>query len=116
MHRLFELRPWYKLVPDQSLIASGQGEDHVQAARAEDKSFLIAYLPQGRPVGIHMDKISGKKVKARWYDPREGTWREIGEYVNTGKREFAAPSQGARSDWVLVLDDAEKGYPTERSK
>ncbi len=118
MRRLFELRPWYKLVPDQSVVVSGlgEGEDHVQAARAEDGSFLIAYLPQGHPVGIQMAKISGKKVKARWYDPREGTWGEIGEYANTGTREFVAPSQGARSDWLLVLDDLEKGYPTERSK
>jgi hypothetical protein len=118
MRRLFELRPWYKLVPDQSVIASGQAEgaDHVQAARAEDRSFLIAYLPQGRPVGIHMDRISGKTIKARWYDPREGTWRKIGEYANTGSREFVPPSQGPQSDWVLVLDDAAKGYPTERAK
>jgi hypothetical protein len=118
MRRLFELRPWYKLVPDQSLLASepGDGANHVQAARAEDKSFLLAYLPQGRPVRIHMDRIAGKKVKARWYDPREGTWREIGEYANTGTREFVAPSHGPRSDWVLVLDDAEKNYPTRRSQ
>jgi hypothetical protein len=118
LRRLFELRPWYKLVPDQSVLAAGQGEgeNHVQAARAEDHSFLIAYLPQGRPVRIHMDRISGKQVKARWYDPREGTWRDIGTYANTGAREFAAPSQGAQSDWVLVLDDAGKGYPTERPK
>src|SRR5579883_213458 len=118
LRRLFELRPWYKLVPDQSVLASepGDGADHVQAARAEDKSFLLAYLPQGRPVRIHMERIAGKKVKARWYDPREGTWREIGEYANTGTREFAAPSHGPQSDWVLVLDDAEKNYPTERSR
>ena len=118
MRRLFELRSWYKLVPDQSVVASGfgDGEDHVQAARAEDGSFLIAYLPQGHVVGIHMAKISGKKIKARWYDPREGTWREIGEYANSGTHEFVAPSQGDRSDWILVLDDAEKGYPTERFK
>lgn len=118
MRHLFELRPWYKLVPDRSVVAAGQGEaeDRVAAARAEDKSFLIAYLPQGRPVSIHMDKISGKRVKARWYDPRQGTWHEIGEYANVGTREFVAPSRGARSDWVLVLDDAEKHYQTDRSK
>jgi hypothetical protein len=118
MRQLFELRPWYKLVPDQSVVASGlgDGEGHVQAGRAEDGSFVIAYLPQGHPVGIHMDKIAGKRVNARWYDPREGTWREIGEYANTGDREFVAPSQGPRSDWVLVLEDAAKGYATQRSK
>jgi hypothetical protein len=114
MRRLFELRPWYKLVPDQSVIAAGQGEgeDLVRAARAEDGSFLLAYLPTGKPVSIKMSQVSGKTVKAQWYDPREGTWKKIGEYPNTGDREFVAPSQGERSDWVLVLEDAAKGLPT----
>jgi Putative collagen-binding domain of a collagenase len=96
MRRLFELRPWYKLVPDQSVIAAeqGEGEDHVRSARAEDGSFVIAYLPSGKPLSIKMDKLSGKTVKAQWYDPREGTWREIGEYPNSGNHEFVAPTQG----------------------
>ena len=52
MRRLFESRPWQKLVPDQSVIAAGQreGELHIQAARARDGSFLLAYLPQGGTV------------------------------------------------------------------
>jgi hypothetical protein len=118
MRRLFELRPWYKLVPDQSALASdeGQGSDRVVAARAEDGSFVIAYLPTGKAVRLKMGKLSGKSVKAWWYDPREGTWREAGVYPNTGTREFVAPAQGALSDWVLVLDDAAKGYPTEQPR
>jgi hypothetical protein len=118
MRQLFELRPWYKLVPDQSVIASGQGkgEDHIQAARADDGSFVIAYLPHGGKLGIDMGKLTGKTVKARWYDPRKGNWREIGEYANSGTREFLAPSTGERDDWVLVLDDAAKKYPTEKRK
>jgi hypothetical protein len=113
MRRLFELRPWHKLVPDQSVVASGQaeGDDHIQAARAEDGSFLIAYLPRGSNIGIHMNKIAGKNVKAQWYDPREGTWREIGTFANTATREFVAPSTGDHNDWVLVLEDAGRNYP-----
>jgi hypothetical protein len=116
MRRLFELRPWYMLIPDQSMLASEPGDaaDHVQAARAEDNSFLLAYLPHGRPVQIHMDRIAGKDIKARWYNPREGTWLDIGTYANTATRKFTAPSQGPRNDWVLVLDDAAKDYPTKR--
>jgi hypothetical protein len=118
MRRLFELLPWYKLVPDQSVVASGQdeGEDHIQAARAEDGSSLIAYSPLGRPVGIHMNKLSRKSVEARWYNPRNGTWSEIGVYANTGMREFTAPSHGPQRDWVLVLDDAARRDPNKRSK
>jgi hypothetical protein len=98
------------------VIASGQGEgeNHIQAARAEDGSFLIAYLPHGRPVGIDLTKMSGKKIVAHWYGPRAGTWQEIGSFASSGTREFFPPSVGDRTDWVLVLDDADKGYPTEK--
>ena len=118
MRRLFELRPWYKLVPDQSVITSGpqKDPDHIQAARAEDGSFIIAYLPTGKPVQIHMDKLSGPKGKAHWYDPRQGTWKEIGVYSNKDVQEFVPPSQGERDDWVLVLDDAEKSYAKDQQK
>jgi len=114
MRRLFELRPWYKLVPDQSVIAEGQGEgeDLVRAARAEDGSFIVAYLPTGKSVSIQMAKVSGKTVKGQWYDPRSGAWREIGEYPNNGKREFVPPTKGDNDDWVLVLEDASKGFRT----
>ena len=121
MRRLFELRPWYKLVPDQSVIASGQGEgeDHIQAAGdgpERGHTFLIAYLPHGRPVGIHLTKISSKKANAHWYDPRNGTWQKIGSFDCTGTREFVPPPAGDRADWVLVLDDPGKGYSAEKSK
>jgi len=90
MRRLFELRPWHRLVPDQSVIAAGQREGLVRAARAADGSYAIAYLPRGNTVTVRMDRVSGKAVKAQWYDPREGTWRKVGEYPNTGTREFVA--------------------------
>src|SRR5206468_4159937 len=108
-----ELRPWYRMLPDQSVIAAGQGEgeDHIQAGRAEDGSFILAYLTFGHRVAIHMDKLSGKRIKAQWYDPREGTWTVIGQYSNSGVREFVPPSNGDQNDWILVLDDAQKNYP-----
>jgi hypothetical protein len=51
-----------------------------------------------------MDRLAGKKVKARWYDPRNGRWQDAGHFASTGVREFPAPSQGPANDWVLVLD------------
>jgi hypothetical protein len=115
MRQLFELRPWYQLVPDQSLIASGlgEGETRAQAARAEDRSFAIIYLPKGNSIGVRLDCLSGKEAQARWYDPRLGTWRDIGRFPNAGTQEFVAPSQGEKEDWVLVLEEAGKGLPME---
>jgi len=118
MRRLFELRPWYEMVPDQSVIASGQaeGEDHVQAARAGDGSFVIAYVPTGKPLRIHVGKLSGKGVKAHWFDPRKGEWTTIRDIATTDVVEFKPPSQGEKNDWVLVLDDAARKYPTGSAK
>jgi hypothetical protein len=117
VRRLFEQRPWYKLRPDQSVLASeaGEGPFRLVAARADDGSFVIVYLPEGQPVSVNMDKVTGKAVKAQWYDPREGTWRPIGEFSNAGRRDFAAPSRGEQNDWVLVLEDAAKNFTTADS-
>ena len=112
--RLFEMRPWYQMVPDQSVVVAGQGtgEDHVQAARAVDGSFVIAYLTFGNPVTIDMTKVSASKARAQWYDPRDGSWQNIGEYPNTRTQKFAPPTQGEQNDWVLVLEDPGKNYPS----
>ena len=55
---------------------------------------------------------SGAKIKAQWYDPREGTWTLIGQYLNKAVREFVPPSNGDQNDSILVLEDMEKNYPS----
>lgn len=115
MRKLFELRPWHHLVPDQGLITAGrgEGEDHVQAARARDKSFAIAYLPFGHPVRVYMSRLAAPHIRAQWYDPRQGTWIAIGQYSNTGIVEFTPPSAGEQEDWALVLDNDENHMANE---
>ncbi|HET8547424.1 MAG TPA: glycoside hydrolase family 140 protein, partial [Bryobacteraceae bacterium] len=112
MRRLFESRPWYRLVPDQSIITSGQGEDedHVQAARAADGSFLLAYLTFGNPVTVDLTKLSGRSLRAHWFDPRTGSLQSIGQFANAGSRQFKPPTQGPAADWVLVVEDAAKKF------
>jgi len=51
-------------------------------------------------------------VKAWWFNPRTGEATAIGEFPNTGEREFISPNPGEELDWVLVLDDARKNFPT----
>ena len=67
-------------------------------------------------MSVALDKLSGKKVKAQWYDPRKGTWSPIGEFDRSGIRKFEAPSTGEKDDWVLVLEDAMKKFPLELAK
>ena len=113
MRRLFESRPWQKLVPDQSVIVAGQdqGERHIQSARASDGSFLLAYLPQGGTVTVDMTKLSGQQVRACWFDPRDGKVTEIGQFPRGAGKSFETPKSGRIWDWILVLDNVTKGFP-----
>jgi hypothetical protein len=106
VRRLFEQRPWYKMTPDQSVLATepGGGPYRLVAARAGDGSFVIAYAARGQALSIRMDKLAGSSANAQWYDPRDGSWRAIGQFPNTGIQEFVPPSHGEQADWVLVLD------------
>ena len=51
-----------------------------------------------------MSKITGKGVKAAWYDPRTGKVTPIGTFANSGTRSFTPPTRGYGQDWVLTLD------------
>jgi hypothetical protein len=70
----------------------------------------MVYAPVGRPFGVRMSAITGKAVKAWWFNPRDGKATSIGTFANTGERTFTPPEVGEMLDWVLLLDDAAKGY------
>ncbi|MBI5393740.1 MAG: glycoside hydrolase family 140 protein [Verrucomicrobia bacterium] len=110
---LMESRPFLTRIPDQSVIAgdAGTGADHLQATRDASGSYAMVYSPSGRPFKVRMDKIAGPKVRGCWFNPRDGKTTVIGEFPNTGEREFAPPTVGENNDWVLVLDDAAKTLP-----
>jgi hypothetical protein len=111
---LLESRPWALLVPDAKgeRVAdpkNGFGKnDHTVTAVASDQSFLIAYLPGERTIHVDLGRLGGERVRAWWFDPRDGSAKEIGTFDRAaGRTAFAPPGPG---DWALVLDDAAKGY------
>jgi len=117
LKKLMESRPMIELIPDQSLIASGQGDCSGYTCAIRGKSFAFIYIPTGNKTTIKMGIISGQKVKASWFNPRNGEQTFIGEFENTGERSFDVPGMsielawlksGRGCDWVLLLDDASK--------
>lgn len=116
---LMESRPFLSRVPDDSIIVTGPVPTSVPGAgryrfvgtRDAEGSYAMVYAPVGRPFKVRMDAIKGPKVKAWWYNPRDGQATAIGEFPNTGEREFLPPDKGEMLDWVLVLDDATKNFP-----
>jgi hypothetical protein len=113
VRNLIESRPMLVRVPDQALVG-GEGAttksalQRVQATRGEDYAFV--YSAGGLPFTVNMGKISGKQVKAHWFDPRTGGAKAIGSFNNSGTQTFTPPFSGFDQDWVLVLDDASKNY------
>jgi len=107
LRRLMESRPFLTRIPDQSLIASDPltGESHLQATRDANGAYAMVYSPLGRSFRVRMDKLAGSKVRAFWFDPRTGKTTAIGEFPNTGEREFTPPTSGENNDWVLLLDN-----------
>ena len=116
--RLLESRPFLTRIPDDSVIVSNRyptavpaiGLKRLVATRDSAGSYAMVYVPAGRPFKVHMDKITGAKVKAWWFDPRTGEAKAIGTFPATGDREFQTPTPGENLDWVLVLDDASKKF------
>ncbi|MFT3747914.1 MAG: glycoside hydrolase family 140 protein [Agriterribacter sp.] len=113
MRRMFEKRPWQKLVLDQSAIAGENPEDveYKVAAVSSDKDFMMLYIPYGQKTTVLTSKLSATKIRGWWFNPRDGRTISLGEFENTGTKEFIPTSVGRGSDWVLVLDDAAKKYP-----
>lgn len=117
--RLLLSRPFLTRVPDDTVIVTdsvptsvpGAGRYRFVATRDDAGSYAMVYAPVGRPFKVRMDKIVGTTVKAWWFNPRTGEAQAIGEFPNTGQRQFLPPHPGEDLDWVLVLDDAAKNYP-----
>jgi hypothetical protein len=98
-------------VPVVPTAVPGAGLYRFVATRDVEGTYAMVYAPVGRSFRVRMDVISGPKVAAWWYNPRNGQATAIGTYDNQGEREFTPPDKGEMIDWVLVLDDASKKYP-----
>jgi hypothetical protein len=71
----------------------------------------MIYLPTGKPVTVHLNKIGGQKIKAWWYNPKDGAATEIGAFVGTADKEFVPTGETGRGhDVILVLDEASKNW------
>ncbi|UCS93825.1 glycoside hydrolase family 140 protein [Echinicola marina] len=110
VRKLMESRPMLDRIPDPSMIVSSSDHyrERVMATRGNDYAFI--YSSSGHPFEVVMGRISGKRVKASWYNPRTGETTIAGVYKNKGVRKFTPPSQGNEHDWVLIMDDVKRAY------
>lgn len=118
-------KPWHRLVPNGlggigTLITAGggtaspQSTDYVAAAATPEKDLLLAYVPPAHTgsVTIDMTKL-GATITARWFDPANATFTNIGTFSNTGTNAFSTPGTNSAgdADWLLVLDAPDSPLP-----
>ena len=117
--QLMESRPFLTRIPDSTIIVPnavstaipGAGAYYFVATRDLDSTYAMIYAPVGRKFSVRMDVIKGAKIKAWWYNPRNGLSQNIGIFSNLGEKSFTTPDPGEELDWILVLDDDSKNYP-----
>jgi hypothetical protein len=125
LRRLMESRPMQGRIPDQSLLVSEAGSlgsepTYCAVTRASDSGYVMAYSTMGKPFTINLAALSGARLNAWWYSPRDGRCYDERSQASTSpfavvdtgqRREFTPPTSGLHQDWVLVLDDAERQFP-----
>jgi hypothetical protein len=116
--QLLDSVPWYSLIPSgeagmKNLVMEGGGTygqlDYVTAAATADGKLLLAYIPPAAKgsssVTVDMTQLHGR-VRARWFDPTSGNYKEApNSGTKIGRRSFATPGKnsGGATDWILVL-------------
>ncbi len=112
-------RPFLDRIPDQDLVVTSGCErstsPDIRGTRDRQGSYAMIYSPQGDAFVADLSILKAEKVVATWYDPRVGVPKEPEIIENTGRVVFKPPSWGEGQDWVLILDDAGRNYPSPGS-
>lgn len=103
---------WWRLEPDLAGTflsgGIGKGVDRAVAARANDGSFAVLYLPSIREIAVEMTGLSGPQIAARWYDPASGAFTPVkgAPFPATGRHIFKPDTNNSSGhpDWVLLLN------------
>lgn len=105
LKRLMSSSSYFDRVPAQDLLSNDTGSRYNYVAVTREKNRVLCYDYTGRSFSLRLSVILGKKVKASWYSPRDGSRIAIGELLNQGTRLFDPPGEPSEgNDWVLILE------------
>ncbi|MFT4154217.1 glycoside hydrolase family 140 protein [Parafilimonas sp.] len=111
LKRLIESRPMLQRIPDENLIADGQGSkgNHIESFHAAGYSYAMIYMPVGKTIRVN---TSGFKhtIIAWWFNPRDASVQKAGAFNPSETISFTSPTTGMENDWVLVLDDSSSRF------
>jgi hypothetical protein len=114
---LFKTIEWWSLVPDQNHqvgvagygapAAAGTYQTNNYVTVSAMPNGALAYFPQGNAntLTVAMSTFA-PPVTARWLDPTNGSYTNVGMFSNIGTYNFSpsGDNAGGDPDWVLVLN------------
>ena len=105
LKQLMMSRPYFERIPAQELLADEQGEKYDYLAATRGNNYAFIYTCNGSTMNINLEKMSCTMIKASWFNPRNGTITETGNYKANTIKAFDPPGEKANgNDWVLILD------------
>jgi hypothetical protein len=105
MQRFLAARDWFRLVPDQTILANGEenGERRKVAVRAEDGSAVYVFFPATEWAAIRVSALGeAAKFPAFWFDPRDGKTVSIGVLTEAAASGLTPPA--GWEDAVLAIE------------
>jgi len=107
MKKLFESFSWQSMTYDPSLIQENNPEDtsYIVAALGNNKKFILAYSPVGKPIEIDASGLKTDTIQSYWFNPRSGTIKYIGEFSKRTNMKFKPWADGWGSDFLLIICD-----------
>ena len=74
----------------------------------------MIYSATSRGYTLNPGALSGESLHFWWFDPRDGTHIDLGVFPRSNLVEVTPPNKGEDIDWVLVVDDAMRGFSSSR--
>jgi hypothetical protein len=102
---------YQELVPIADLVSPDKTHDILSyegwayCARTPDKKIFLAYFEKGCPRSQVRGTILNSVYRAQWYDPRNGTWNDVGNGKVTSSKigNIYLPDFPSDTDWGLRL-------------
>lgn len=91
VRRLMESHRFLTHIPAHLLIVDAENRC---ATCDGNGSSAMAHLPSAESLTVGREKVRRVKAHAWWFNPRDGTTQQIGEFPHKGQREFLPPLIG----------------------
>ena len=97
--------------PDQTVVTDELSSESTIACKRTAQSAMC-YVPDAAITEINTSKVSGDYINVWLMSPRTGAVKYIGIFENRGTHTITMPTfEGARQDWILLIDDASVNFP-----